>query len=172
MHEHHTPKLRMVAAMSAGPHQQLELAAAPKPGRDVELILDGMTIRDSAGEEIATLTAAGWISPDGLATSRVRVPIGAPRAVIDPNALERQHREEDHAWLKQAMRQLEALARARASLTVDDVWERIEMPPRDPRNQMSRLMRAGQREALIELTTETVRCTRNNGGRRVRVWRS
>jgi len=153
-------------------HEQLALAEPARPGRDVELILDGMTIRDSAGEEIATLTAAGWISPEGLPTGRVRVPIGTPRAVIDPVALTRQRQEEEHAWLEQALPQLRALAKRGACLTVDDVWELIEMPPRDPRNQMSRLMRAGQREGLIELTGETVPCTRNKGGRRVRVWRS
>ncbi len=158
--------------MSARRHQQLVLAAAPKPGRDVELILDAMTIRDSAGEEIATLTAAGWISPSGLATERVLVPIGMPRAVIDPAALTRQRRQEDHAWLEHAKRQLRTLANERARLTVDDMWELITMPPRDGRNQMSRLMRSGQRDGLIELTRETVACRRNNGGRRVRVWRS
>jgi hypothetical protein len=158
--------------MSATEHEQLALAAPTQPGRDVELILDGMTIRDSAGEEIATLTAAGWISPDGLPTERVRVPIGTPRAVIDPVALTRRRRQEDHAWLEQAHRQLRTLAEQCACLTVDDVWELIEMPPRDPRNQMSRLMRSGQREGLIELTGETVPCARNKGGRHVRVWRS
>lgn len=158
--------------MSASEHEQLKLAAPTQQGGDVELILDGMAIRDSAGEEIATLTAAGWISPEGLPTERVLVPIGTPRAVIDPDALTRQRDEEDHAWLEQAQQQLRTLAKRRGSLTVDDVWERIEMPPRDPRNQMSRLMRAGQRDGLIELTGETVPCARNKGGRRVRVWRS
>lgn len=158
--------------MNSSEHEQLALAAPTQPSGDVEPILDGMTIRDRTGEEIATLTAAGWISPEGIPTERVRVPIGTPRAVIDPVALTRRRRQEDHAWLEQAHRQLRALAEQCACLTVDDVWERIEMPPRDPRNQMSRLMRAGQRERLIELTSETVPCTRNKGGRRVRVWRS
>jgi hypothetical protein len=156
--------------MSATAQPQLPLTAPT--GSDVELILDGMTLRDGGGQEIATLTAAGWITPEGIPTERVRVPIGAPHAVIDTVALARQRQAEDDVWLEQAIRQLHALARERPTLTVDDAWELITMPPRDPRNQMSRLMRAGQRERLIALTGDTVACTRNNGGRRVRVWRS
>lgn len=174
MHDHpHTPPPpRTAVAVRTGAQQQLALSSPASGGRAVELILDGMTIRDSDGEEIATLTAAGWISPDGIATDRVRVPIGAARAVVDSVELTRQRRQEEHAWLEHAQRKLRTLAEERARLTVDEMWKVIEMPPRDGRNQMSQVMRAGKRDGLIALTGETVPCTRNNGGRRVRVWRS
>lgn len=138
----------------------------------IEIQLDGTTLRDSDGAEIATLTAAGWIDPDGVRTERVRIPFDAPRAVLSAADAARHQRETDAAWLSDALEIPRAVAGANATFTVDDVWAAIRMPPRDPRAQMSRLMRAGERDSLMRLTGATRPCARNDGGRRVRVWRS
>lgn len=147
-------------------------ATSSPAARCVELHLDGMTLRTPDGAEVATFTAAGWINPQGIPTERVAIPLGTPAAVVSAQAVAEHQRKEDEAWLTDALTTLRAVASKHASFTVDDVWEAIPMPPRDARTQMSRLMRAGERQRLMTLTDDTRPCMRNQGGRRVRVWQS
>jgi hypothetical protein len=142
------------------------------PAQCIEIHLDGMTLRTPDGAEVVTLTAAGWINPQGIPTERVAIPLGTPAAIVSVQAVAEHQRKEDEAWLKDALSTLRAVARENATFTVDDVWEAIQMPPRDARTQMSRLMRAGERQRLMTLTDDTRPCMRNHGGRRVRVWHS
>ena len=138
----------------------------------VAIELDGMTLRTSAGEEIATLTAAGWINPDGIRTDRVEIRLAPPVAIVSARDRAEHERHADEEWLVGALATLRDVATILPTFTVDDVWAKITMPPRDARAQMSRVMRAGEREALMRLTADTRPCSRNDGGRRVRVWHS
>jgi hypothetical protein len=164
--------------MSAPEPERLFLPGEPESAREasprsyVEIELDGMTLRDSQGGEIATFTAGGWLNPGGIRTDRLQIPLGSPTAMLKPADVAEHQRKADAAWLDDALGVLRDVAGTRQSFTVDDVWQTLQMPPRDARNQMSRLMRAGEREGLMRLTDQTRPCARNNGGRRVRVWRS
>jgi hypothetical protein len=100
------------------------------------------------------------------------VPYHVAQAVVKPEAARAANREQDAAWLEQALGVLRELTRQQKEITVDDCWTRMVMPPRKP-SLMSTLMVAGGREGLIETTTEHRRSIRPiNGGRTVRVWRS
>lgn len=144
----------------------------PAAARAVAIVLDGTTLRTGDGQEIATLGASGWIDPEGIPTERVEIPIPVPVAIVSERDRAEHARQADEDWLAAAFAFLRALASEHETFTVDDVWPRLTMPPRDARAQMSRLMRVGEREGLMRLTDDTRPCTRNNGGRRVRIWRS
>jgi hypothetical protein len=141
--------------------------------RELVLLRGATLLHSETLQEIATLGEDGeWRTPEGLVTDSIGVPDNGARAIVKPDALRKAHREQDAAWLAQALVQLRAIARRQKNLTVDDCWLHISMPPRTGA-QMSALMVAGGREQFIETTDEERPSTRpTNGGRRVRVWRS
>jgi hypothetical protein len=123
--------------------------------------------------EIASLGQDGvWRTPDGVVADAIGVPRQAANAMVKPEALRAAHREQDAAWLEQALQTVRGLATRMHELTVDDCWSVLKMPPRTPL-LMSRLMVAAATEGLIEKTERHRRSRRPiNGGRTVRVWRS
>jgi hypothetical protein len=56
-----------------------------------------------------------------------------PHPNVKPAELRKAHKEQDAAWLKQALLQLESVTRAQKEITVDDCWAHITMPPHTPR---------------------------------------
>lgn len=123
--------------------------------------------------EIATLGGDGqWRTPDGAITDAIGVPQQAARAIVKPEQARAAHREQDAAWIKQALVTVRDLALRNKEVTVDDCWMAVAMPPRKP-SAMSALMVASSREGLIEKTARHRLSIRPiNGGRSVRVWRS
>jgi hypothetical protein len=123
--------------------------------------------------ELATLGDDGvWRTVDGAITGSIGIPHPSAKAIITPEAARALHREQDAAWLKQALVGLRKVAVGQREVTVDDCWTHMEMPPRTP-SLMSTLMVAAGREGIIEKTAEHRGSIRPiNGGRTVRVWRS
>lgn len=138
------------------------------------VLLRGSTLlRADTLEEIATLGADGqWRSPEGIVTDAIGVPHQAAKAIITSKAAAAAHREQDQAWIADALERVAEIARRDRDLTVDDCWGALTMPPRKP-SLMSSLIVAAQQRGLIEKTAEHRRSVRpTNGGRTVRVWRS
>lgn len=123
--------------------------------------------------EIATLGHDGlWRTPEGVITDAIGVPRQAARAIVKPEHARVAHREQDAAWVKQALVTVREFALRKEEVTVDDCWMAVAMPPRKP-CVMSTLMVAAGREGLIEKTARHRLSIRPiNGGRSVRVWRS
>ncbi len=145
------------------------------PGASYEiLLLRGASIlRAGTLEELATLGEDGqWRTPQGLVTDSIGVPRQTPDAIVKPAALREAHREQDAAWLQDALLVLRKIALRSDRLSVDDCWREIARPPRH-HSQMSALILAGQRRGWIEKTSVHRRSVRTvNGGRTVRIWRS
>ena len=141
--------------------------------RELVLLRGGTVLHAKTLQEIATLGEDGqWRTPEGAVTDSIGVPDDGARAIVKPAELRQAHKEQDDAWLEQALRKLESIARRQTDITVDDCWVHITMPPRTP-TQMSALMVAGGRAGFIETTEQHRRSIRKlNGGRNVRVWRS
>jgi hypothetical protein len=140
---------------------------------EVVLLRGSSLLRADTLEEIATLGTDGqWRSPEGIVTDAIAVPRHTPHAVISPKAAAAAHREQDQAWITDALQRVAELARQKRDLTVDDCWIALTMPPRRP-SLMSTLMVTAQQHGLIEKTSAHRRSVRpTNGGRTVRVWRS
>jgi hypothetical protein len=141
--------------------------------REVVLLRGSSILHAETLQEIAVLVSDGqWRTPEGAVVDAIGVPDQSPQPVVKPDALLAAHREQDEAWLAQALSIVRELACEQKELTVDDCWERVEMPPRKP-SMMSNLMVAAQRQSMIQKTSKHRRSTRPiNGGRTVRVWRS
>ncbi len=151
------------------------MASNPRPRASHEiLLLRGASIlfADTL-EALATLGHDGqWRTPQGLLTDSIGLPRQTPNAIVKPAALREAHRQQDAAWLTDALVTLQRIALARKQLTVDDCWQEITRPPRH-HSQMSALMLAGQRRGWIKKTAAHRRSTRTvNGGRTVRIWSS
>lgn len=131
-------------------------------------LVDGET-----GAEIAYRDPDGvWRAPDGTPCVGLELPIARLTAAVTDAARAARNREIDAAWQKAALEQVRQLALTRPTLTTDDVWEVLEMPPREGR-QLGALMAACRSSGLIEPTPEQVPSQRPNCHRRpVRVWRS
>jgi hypothetical protein len=125
------------------------------------------------GEPIATLGDDGaWRTPDGVVTDGLELPQPRLQPAVTPKAVAARNRELDAAWLKAARPVVERLARELAEFTTDEVWERLEHPPREGR-QLGALMTDRQRAGLIAATEAHRPSTRPNVNRRpIRIWRS
>lgn len=135
---------------------------------------DGPTVRaGDTGEAIATLADDGaWRTPDGVVTDGLELPEPRLRAAVSREAVAARNRELDAAWLRAAIGVVERLARELAEFTTDEVWERLEHPPREGR-QLGALMANCQRAGLIAPTEAHRPSTRPNVNRRpIRIWRS
>jgi hypothetical protein len=136
------------------------------------VLLDGPTLRCPAGTILAELHNGHWRTPDGLPCTGLEVPAVKARPHVSATARDAARREHDEAWMSCAVDAIRQLAQHQATLTSDDVWSVIEMPPRQSRMIGNALVRA-QRAGVIEKTEEhrpSVR--RENHSRPVRVWRS
>lgn len=125
------------------------------------------------GATIAYLDERGVLrSPDGAPAHGFELPFPTPAAAVSPAARVERNRELDAAWQDAAIREVETLARSRDEFTTDDVWEVLNMPPREGR-QIGALMAACRARGFIEKTDATRPSDRPNCNRRpVRVWRS
>lgn len=116
-----------------------------------------------------------WRTPDGLATTSISYPVAAPAADVDPDELAAARAERREAWLTQALAIVADLACHADTITTDDVWlalTRADLPPADPRVDLSTLMGRARSAGLLEATQQTRPSARAaNGGRRLRVWR-
>jgi hypothetical protein len=135
---------------------------------------DGRVLRaGDTGTELATLGADGvWRTPDGIVTEGLEVPEPTLKAAVSGPAIAARNRELDAAWLDAALVVVEGLARKIDEFTTDEVWERLEHPPREGR-LLGALMHAAKRAGLIDPTDRHRPSRRPNVNRRpVRVWRS
>ena len=123
--------------------------------------------------EIATLGEDGqWRTPDGAIADSIGVPRQAVHAIVKPAERRAADRAKDEAWRRSALRLLREMAEHRPDLTVDDLWETLDTPPREPR-QMTSLILAARSEGWIERTNRHRRSARAvRHGRPVRVWSS
>jgi hypothetical protein len=146
--------------------------AAGETGRML-VLFDGPVIRDPDGTALAELGEDGcWHTTDGLPCEGLTIPAAKATAHVAPAVRDAAHRAADEAWMSSAVAAIGQLAQQQATLTSDDVWAAIEMPPRQSRMIGNALARA-QRAGVIETTEEhrpSVR--RENHSRPVRVWRS
>lgn len=140
---------------------------------EIVLLRGASLVNADTLEEIATLEDDGqWRTPDGAIADAIGVPRASAHAITKPGSASAHHKQQDAAWLTDALVVLGQIAEAQPQLTVDDCWARIIAPPRRP-HLMSTLMVRGKAAGLIEMT-EAHKLSRRpiNGGRRVRVWRS
>jgi hypothetical protein len=155
----------MQSALNIDTHQANE-----RPTMLVQL--DGPTLRNPDGTVLAELHQGCWRTPDGLPCTALEVPAVKARPRVPAAAREAARHERDEAWMSCALAAIRQLAQQQATLTSDDVWGAIPMPPRQSRMIGNALARA-QRAGVIEKTEEhrpSVR--RENHSRPVRVWRS
>ncbi len=143
--------------------------------RQAKLVVrfDGPTLRaGDTGEAIATLGEDGtWRTPDRVVTEGLELPQPALRPAVSHEAVAARNRELDAAWLEAAVGVVERLARELDEFTTDEVWERLEHPPREGR-QLGALMVRCQRARLIAPTDAHRPSTRPNVNRRpIRIWR-
>jgi hypothetical protein len=134
---------------------------------------DGPTLCDSDGQVLAELHRDGqWRTPDGQHTSGLDLPVEKVSACVHPAERARHEAEQDRAWLAAAIPVVAELADRMRTITTDEVWSALTMPPREPR-QLGALMRACQRRGLIEPTKEHRPSNRPLNNRRpLLVWRS
>jgi hypothetical protein len=125
------------------------------------------------GVELAALGEDGtWRTPDGVETDGLCLPVARVRAQRSEAAVAKRNRDLDAAWLEQSLGVVERLADELERFTTDEVWARLESPPREGR-QLGALMRAAARAGWIEQTDSHRPSTRPNVNRRpVRIWRS
>lgn len=138
------------------------------------VLLDGRVLRDPDGTILAQLGEQDtWHTPDGLPCQGLTVPVISATPHVAPAVREAAQRAADDAWMDSALHAIEAVAATQATLTADDVWAALEMPPRQSKMIGNALKRA-QQAGLIEPTGEHRRSERRteNHSRPVLVWRS
>jgi hypothetical protein len=145
----------------------------PAPPARLVVRLDGRTLRaGDSGEPITLGDDGAWRTPEGIVTDGLELPEPRVRPAVSPGAVATRNRELDAAWLDAAVQIVQRLARELAEFTTDDVWERLEHPPREGR-QLGALMTSCQRAGLIAPTDAHRPSTRPNVNRRpIRIWRS
>jgi len=156
------------------------VAAAPlgsvalDPGVTLAAVFDGPRLLDpETGEVLAALGDDGtWRTAEGVESIGLVVPVQRCTAGTTAQAREEFARIADASWQLEAIEAVRRLARELCDFTTDEVWERLEHPPREPR-LFGPLMRACERDGIIERTDEFRPSTRQiNHGRRQQIWRS
>ena len=91
---------------------------------------------------------------------------------VEPTVRDMTRRAADSAWMEHAIAAVKRLVATRKTITSDELWAEIQMPPREPR-MIGNALRRAQGLGLIEPTDEHRRSLRkhNNHSRPVRVWR-
>jgi hypothetical protein len=136
--------------------------------------LDGPVLRlADTGEVVATLCDDGaWRTADGVVTEGLELPQPTLRPAVRPEAVAARNRDLDAIWLQAAVPVVESLAQETPEFTTDEVWERLEQPPREGR-QVGALMRHCQRAGFITPTEAHRPSSRPNVNRRpIRIWQS
>lgn len=150
------------------------MSALSQTRAGLALRLDGRTLRAGDTDEvIARLCEDGaWRTPEGVVTDGLELPQTKLRPAVRPEAVRARDRDLDAAWLRAATGVVERLALELDEFTTDEVWERLDHPPREGR-QLGALMLRSQRAGLIAATDAHRPSRRPNVNRRpIRIWRS
>lgn len=138
------------------------------------VLFDGPVIRDPDGTALAELGEDGcWHTTDGLPCEGLTIPVAKATPHVAPSVRDAARRAADDTWLTGALRTIERIAATQATLTADDVWAALKMPPRQSK-MIGNALTAAHRAGLIEPTGEHRPSERKqqNHSRRVLVWRS
>ena len=154
-----------------GPRLPAEVREA---GERTLVRFEGRQILDPDGVILAELAADdSWYTSDGVPCTGLVIP--APKAQPHVASADRDaaRRAADQVWMAGAVEAITALVSTRQTITCDDVWAAIPMPPREARMIGNALARA-RGLGLVEATEEHRRSERrdHNHARPVRVWRS
>lgn len=144
------------------------------PGISLAAVFDGPRLLDpETGDVLAALGDDGtWRTAEGVESIGLVLPVQRCSAGTTAQAREEFTRIADASWQLAAIEVVRRLAAELVDFTTDEIWERLEHPPREPR-LFGPLMRACEREGIIERTEEFRPSTRPiNHGRRQQVWRS
>lgn len=135
--------------------------------------LDGRRLLAPHGAVLATLgDDERWYTPKGLACTALTIPSPTASPQVDHAERKQVQRECDRAWMQTALKTITALAASRYSLTSDEVWAAVELPPREAR-MIGNALRQAQAAGLIEPSDAHRPSARSlNHKRPVRVWRS
>ena len=148
------------------------MTAPPRPlETDPALLLDGRSLRTPTGETLATLAPDdSWRTPEGARVHALRLPMSRLEAAVSESERKQALSAHDAAWLAAAIEDVRSLTQTAETITTDEVWAALRMPPREPRH-MGGLMRACQRAGLIAPTSDHRPSTRRiNNSRPVRIW--
>ena len=149
-------------------------AEARDAGERTLVRFEGRQILEPDGVILAELAAADcWYTSDGVPCSGLVIPAPKAQPQVAPADRDAARRVADQAWMAGAVEAITALVRTQHTITCDDVWAAIPMPPREARMIGNALARA-RGLGLIEPTQEHRRSERrdHNHARPVRVWRS
>jgi hypothetical protein len=134
---------------------------------------DGPQILDGDGVILAELSPNGcWYTSQGEKCEGLIVPAPRAQPKVAPAERDAARRAIDGEWMVLAVEAIRQLAASTQTITGDEVWAALEMPPRESRMIGNALQRA-RALGLIEPTEEHRRSKRkdHNHARPVRVWR-
>ena len=154
-----------------GPRLPAELRDA---GERTLVRFEGRQILDPDGVILAELAADdSWHTSDGVPCAGLVIPAPKAHAHVASADRDAARRAADQVWMAGAVEAITALVCTRQTITCDEVWAAIPMPPREARMIGNALARA-RGLGLIEPTEEHRRSERRdqNHARLVRVWRS
>ncbi len=144
------------------------------PGVRLAAVFDGPRLLDpESGDVLVVLHDDGtWQTPEGVESIGLVLPVQRCTAATTGKARAEFMRTADASWQLETIEVVRRLAGELLDFTTDEVWGRLEHPPREPR-QLGPLMRACERERIIERTGEFRSSIRQiNHGRPQAVWRS
>jgi hypothetical protein len=149
-------------------------SSAEAPSQEEMLVrFDGRRILDCDGATLAEIAADGcWYTSGGEKCEGLIVPAPRAQPKVAPAERDAARRAIDGEWMVLAVEAIRRLAATTQTITGDDVWAALEMPPRESRMIGNALQRA-RGLGLIEPTEEHRRSQRkyHNHARLVRVWR-
>jgi hypothetical protein len=147
---------------------------APPTGSGTLLTFDGRRILDPDGLVLAVLGDDDrWQTSDRVPCHGLAIPAPRAQPQVHPDDRAAATRAADSVWMEGALETIARLAATQETMTADDVWAELLMPPREPRMIGNALDRA-RGLGLIEATDEHRPSERksNNHSRPIRVWRS
>lgn len=148
-------------------------SAAPPAEERMLVRFDGRRILDCDGVTLAELSPDGcWYTSRGEECEGLIVPSPRAQPKVAPAERDAARQAIDGEWMVLAVEAIRRLAATTQTITGDDVWAAIEMPPRESRMIGNALQRA-RGLGLIEPTEEHRRSQRkdHNHARPVRMWR-
>ncbi len=147
---------------------------APAKDAGTLLTFDGRRILDPDGIVLAVLGDDDrWHTSDGVPCHGLAIPVPRAQPQVHPDDRAAASRAADGVWMDGAVEAIARLAVTQETMTGDDVWVELLMPPREPRMIGNALNRA-RGLGLIEPTDKHRPSDRkrNNHSRPIRVWRS
>jgi hypothetical protein len=147
---------------------------APPASSGTLLTFDGRRILDPDGIVLAILGEDDrWHTSDGARCHGLEIPAPKAQPRVHPADRAAAARAADSVWMEGAVEAIARLAATLETLTGDDVWAELQMPPREPR-MIGNVLNRARGLGLIEPTDEHRPSERrnNNHSRPIRVWRS